>query len=87
MRYSHLVTAAFLSRPNRFTARVMLDGREETVHVRNTGRCRELLIPGCRVWLEKADREGEEAPDTEPLPSAERPPMTLYAWKNLTAAW
>ena len=60
MRYSHLVTAAFLSRPNRFTARVMLDGREETVHVRNTGRCRELLIPGCRVWLEKADREGRK---------------------------
>ncbi len=49
--YEHVLPAEFIARPNRFIARVRLDGREETVHVKNTGRCRELLIPGARVWL------------------------------------
>lgn len=49
----------FLERPNRFTARVQLEGREETVHVKNTGRCRELLLPGqAKVYLE--DCRGRE---------------------------
>lgn len=52
MTYQSICPARFLARPNRFIARVELDGREETVHVKNTGRCRELLVPGCRVWLE-----------------------------------
>lgn len=56
MRYSNIQKATFLSRPNRFIARVMVDGKEETVHVKNTGRCRELLIPGVDVWLEKSDQ-------------------------------
>lgn len=51
MKYDNIVRAEFLSRPNRFVAEVILDGRKETVHVKNTGRCRELLIPGCEVWL------------------------------------
>ena len=51
MRYDTVVPAIFLSRPNRFVAEVMLDGRPETVHVKNTGRCRELLIPGVTVYL------------------------------------
>ena len=51
MRYENVCRAMFLERPNRFIARVELDGRIETVHVKNTGRCRELLIPGCEVWL------------------------------------
>ncbi len=52
MKYAtRVIPAVFLERPNRFIARVLLDGREETVHVKNTGRCRELLVPGCRVWL------------------------------------
>ena len=56
MKYNHVVCATFLSRPNRFIARVCLfDGREETVHVKNTGRCKELLIPGCKVYLEKSE--------------------------------
>ena len=55
MRYLRMTEASFLSRPNRFAAIVELNGHEETVHVRNTGRCRELLVPGCRVWLEKAE--------------------------------
>ena len=41
----------FLARPNRFVAQVLLDGETVTVHVKNTGRCRELLLPGARVWL------------------------------------
>ena len=44
----------FLQRPNRFIARVLLHGKEETVHVKNTGRCRELLVPGAKVYLEQS---------------------------------
>ena len=53
MQYANIRPAVFLSRPNRFVARVELDGREETVHVKNTGRCKELLLPGRTVWLEE----------------------------------
>ena len=51
MQYQQVKKAVFLSRPNRFVARVELDGGTETVHVKNTGRCRELLVPGAPVWL------------------------------------
>ncbi|MGN0873079.1 MAG: DNA/RNA nuclease SfsA, partial [Victivallales bacterium] len=47
MRYGKVVEAKFLSRPNRFIARVMTEDGECAAHVKNTGRCRELLIPGC----------------------------------------
>ena len=53
MHYQNVRAAKFLDRPNRFIAHVELDGAVETVHVKNTGRCRELLIPGCTVYLEK----------------------------------
>ena len=56
MRYSETVNAVFLSRPNRFIAFVDLEGVTTQVHVKNTGRCRELLIPGARVILEKAKK-------------------------------
>ena len=52
MRYEHMVPGHFLARPNRFIAQVEFDGRVETVHVKNTGRCRELLPPGARVWCQ-----------------------------------
>lgn len=52
MKYEKILEATFLSRPNRFIAQVLIDGIEETVHVRNTGRCRELLLPGAKVILE-----------------------------------
>lgn len=55
MNYPNVCPATFLRRPNRFVAQVELDGRERTVHVKNTGRCRELLIPGARVWLTRSD--------------------------------
>ena len=54
MRYGTVVPGRFLSRPNRFIARVEMPEGVETVHVKNTGRCRELLIPGTTVYLEKA---------------------------------
>lgn len=53
MRYTNpIVKASFISRPNRFVAHVILNGQEEMVHVKNTGRCRELLVPGATVYLE-----------------------------------
>ena len=54
MIYQNMVAGTFLSRPNRFIAKVEIDGREETVHVKNTGRCRELLIPGSAVLCQRA---------------------------------
>ena len=51
MRYQQVTAGEFLERPNRFVARVKLPGGVETVHVKNTGRCRELLVPGARVYL------------------------------------
>ena len=53
MRYRSVVPGQFLARPNRFVAKVNINGQIETVHVKNTGRCRELLIPGAQVFLEK----------------------------------
>lgn len=54
MEYRTIQRAVFLSRPNRFIAVCQVNGKEEVVHVKNTGRCRELLIPGTEVWLEPA---------------------------------
>lgn len=51
MIYSNITRAVFLNRPNRFIAEVEIKGKKEIVHVKNTGRCKELLIPGCEVWL------------------------------------
>lgn len=55
MRYKNVIGGIFLSRPNRFIAQVLINNKEETVHVKNTGRCRELLIKGAEVWLEISD--------------------------------
>lgn len=52
MRYEKIVKGIFKDRPNRFIAHVEVEGKLETVHVKNTGRCKELLIPGCTVILE-----------------------------------
>ena len=51
MQYPNITKAKFIARPNRFIARVEVDGHIETVHVKNTGRCKELLIPGSTVYL------------------------------------
>ncbi len=55
MKYKNIAEGDFVSRPNRFIAKVIVNGIEETVHVKNTGRCRELLVPGVKVYLEKSD--------------------------------
>jgi sugar fermentation stimulation protein A len=55
MKYTKIIKGSFLSRPNRFIAKVLIDGKEETVHVKNTGRCRELLQPGVTVYLYVSD--------------------------------
>lgn len=52
VRYGNTVRGTFVSRPNRFIAKVLVEGKEETVHVKNTGRCREILVPGTQVVLE-----------------------------------
>lgn len=52
MHYNQIIKAEFVERPNRFIAKVIVDGEVVTSHVRNTGRCRELLVPGCTVYLE-----------------------------------
>lgn len=52
MNYKKTKEAIFISRPNRFIANVMVDGERQTVHVKNTGRCKELLYEGVRVYLE-----------------------------------
>lgn len=49
-----MVPGIFLERPNRFIAHVEIGGQEEIVHVKNTGRCRELLRPGARVWCQRS---------------------------------
>ena len=46
MKYENITRGIFIERPNRFIARVEIDGKTETVHVKNTGRCKELLVPG-----------------------------------------
>lgn len=53
MLYQNIVEGRFINRPNRFIAHVMIDGNEEICHVKNTGRCKELLIPGTKVYLER----------------------------------
>ena len=55
MYYPNMVTGVFLARPNRFIAHVEIDGQEEIVHVKNTGRCRELLPVGAEVWCQQSD--------------------------------
>lgn len=55
MKYSNIKRGRFESRPNRFIAYVDIDGKREKVHVKNTGRCRELLTEGAEVYLEKSD--------------------------------
>ena len=55
MKYGKIVDGKFIDRPNRFIAHVEIDGKVETVHVKNTGRCRELLLPRAAVRLEVSD--------------------------------
>ena len=55
MIYANMIPGTFLARPNRFIAHVEIAGQTEVVHVKNTGRCRELLPVGAEVWCQKSD--------------------------------
>ncbi len=55
MHYANMVPGIFRSRPNRFVAHIEIDGKEEICHVKNTGRCRELLPAGAQVWCQQSD--------------------------------
>ena len=54
MHYENMVPGVFLARPNRFIAHIEIDGKIEVCHVKNTGRCRELLPAGAKVWCQKS---------------------------------
>lgn len=58
--YENIVEGKFIDRPNRFIAKVSINGIVETVHVKNTGRCKELLIPGCKVFLERSNNQNRK---------------------------
>ena len=86
MHYHHITTATFLSRPNRFIAQVRLfDGTEETVHVKNTGRCKELLIPGCTVYLEKSENPNRKT--LYDLVAVEKRYDQVSNWENYPEAF
>ena len=55
MTYDNMTPGIFLARPNRFIAHIEIDGTVEICHVKNTGRCRELLVPGCTVYCQRSD--------------------------------
>ena len=62
MKYENIEEAVFLSRPNRFVATIRLkdSGKETPCHVKNTGRCRELLIPGTRIYVQHLEHPGRK---------------------------
>jgi sugar fermentation stimulation protein A len=60
MIYGNTVIGTFISRPNRFIANAEIDGETVVAHVKNTGRCKELLVPGARVVLQKSDKPGRK---------------------------
>ena len=59
MKYQNIRVGHFISRPNRFIAKIEIEGAEETVHVKNTGRCAELLVPGAEVYVQDSQQEAE----------------------------
>lgn len=60
MKYDNITRAKFISRSNRFIAEVEINGRKEIVHVKNTGRCKELLIRGAEVFLTEPKTSGRK---------------------------
>ena len=55
MKYENVKKAKFISRPNRFIAYIEIDGKTEVAHVKNTGRCRELLVPDAEIYVQEFD--------------------------------
>ena len=79
MQYKHIHKAIFLDRPNRFIAHVLLEGKIQTVHVKNTGHCKELLVPGATVYLEEGDNPARKTKYDLIAVECEVTPDTLLA--------
>lgn len=60
MKYENISPAVFLRRPNRFIAHILHEGQEKICHVKNTGRCRELLVPGTDILVQRAANPGRK---------------------------
>lgn len=60
LKYENVKQAVFLSRPNRFIANIIVDGREEVCHVKNTSRCKELLYPGAEIYVQEFDSKSRK---------------------------
>lgn len=56
MKYENIRRAKFLSRPNRFIANIEIEGKTEICHVKNTGRCKELLVPNATIFVQETDK-------------------------------
>ena len=56
MEYANMRPGKFLARPNRFIAHIEIDDSVQVCHVKNTGRCKELLVPGCTVWCQESSK-------------------------------
>jgi len=94
MNYSAVKKALFLERPNRFIARCLLEGQEVLAHVPNTGRCRELLVPGCTVYLRDWRGEKTSRKTDFSLLTVEKGPLLInmdaqapnrLAWEGLSS--
>ncbi len=75
MKYEKMEQGIFLSRPNRFKAHVLIGGRKEIVHVKNTGRCREILQPGVKAYLEDFTGNIRSRKTRYSLVAAEKPDL------------
>jgi sugar fermentation stimulation protein A len=60
LKYKNIKPAKFISRPNRFVAHIEIDGKQEICHVKNTGRCRELLLPGAEIFVQEANNSNRK---------------------------
>ena len=89
MKYSHIEQAVFLERPNRFIAYVEQAGKREICHVKNTGRCRELLLPGAKIYIQRQSNPARKTPfDLIAVKKGERLiNMDSQAPNKVTAQW
>ena len=85
MKYREIADGIFVDRPNRFIAYVEMNGAVETVHVKNTGRCRELLLPGAAVRLEIVEqREMKDTGASDLFPeSGNKPSGDIFVFHYL----
>ncbi len=60
MKYEKILPGTFISRPNRFIANVIIDGQQQIAHVKNTGRCKELLVPGAKIYVKDCRGRGRK---------------------------